>query len=167
MKYSFSFNSAIRLIRLLVLFCIHFRGYLSYDLSHVIVFVTMKVTAIILISVILLHIVVVSTVRYQPNWESLDTRPLPKWYDEAKIGIFLHWGVFSVPAVQSAWFWYQWKTQKLPNIVKFMEENYPPGFTYADFAAQFHATFYNPNSWADLFQASGAKYVIMQCYTVI
>ena len=121
----------------------------------------MKVTAIILISVILLHIVVVSTVRYQPNWESLDTRPLPKWYDEAKIGIFLHWGVFSVPAVQSAWFWYQWKTQKLPNIVKFMEENYPPGFTYADFAAQFHATFYNPNSWADLFQASGAKYVIM------
>lgn len=35
--------------------------------------------------------------RYEPTWDSLDTRPLPKWYDEAKVGIFLHWGVYSVP----------------------------------------------------------------------
>lgn len=32
--------------------------------------------------------------RYQPTWESLDSRPLPKWYDEAKVGIFIHWGVY-------------------------------------------------------------------------
>ena len=32
---------------------------------------------------------------YEPNWKSLDSRPLPSWYDEAKIGIFIHWGVFS------------------------------------------------------------------------
>ncbi len=37
-------------------------------------------------------------VRYTPDWASLDTRPLPTWYDEARIGIFLHWGVFSVPS---------------------------------------------------------------------
>lgn len=35
--------------------------------------------------------------RYEPTWDSLDSRPLPLWYDEAKVGIFLHWGVYSVP----------------------------------------------------------------------
>lgn len=35
--------------------------------------------------------------RYEPTWDSLDSRPLPKWYDAAKVGIFLHWGVYSVP----------------------------------------------------------------------
>ena len=44
-------------------------------------------------------------VRYEPNWVSLDSRPLPAWYDDAKIGIFIHWGVFSVPSFGSEWFW--------------------------------------------------------------
>jgi alpha-L-fucosidase len=113
----------------------------------------MKVVGFLLV----LHLYLVNTVRYEPTWSSLDTRPLPQWYDDAKIGIFLHWGVFSVPAVKSAWFWYFWKTNKDPDILKFMKENYPEDFTYADFASQFHATFYNPDQWADLFQASGAK----------
>lgn len=47
--------------------------------------------------------------NYQPNWDSLDKRPLPKWYDDAKIGIFIHWGVFSVPSFGSEWFWMEWK----------------------------------------------------------
>ncbi|KAL1484005.1 hypothetical protein MTO96_032823 [Rhipicephalus appendiculatus] len=38
--------------------------------------------------------------RYTPDWSSLDTRPLPSWFDEAKIGVFLHWGVFSVPKLR-------------------------------------------------------------------
>ena len=33
--------------------------------------------------------------KYEPNWKSIDSRPLPAWYDEGKIGIFIHWGVFS------------------------------------------------------------------------
>lgn len=49
------------------------------------------------------------SILYDPNWESLDARPLPSWYDEAKIGIFIHWGVFSVPAVRTEWFWNVWK----------------------------------------------------------
>ena len=36
--------------------------------------------------------------NYQPTWESLDQRPTPQWFDEAKFGIFIHWGVYSVPA---------------------------------------------------------------------
>lgn len=47
--------------------------------------------------------------KYTPTWDSLDSRPLPQWYDEAKIGIFIHWGVFSVPSFGSEWFWKEWK----------------------------------------------------------
>lgn len=46
--------------------------------------------------------------RYQPTWDSLDSRPLPEWYDRDKFGIFIHWGVFSVPAL-GEWFWFNWK----------------------------------------------------------
>ena len=44
--------------------------------------------------------------KYQANWHSIDSRPLPRWFDEAKVGIFIHWGVFSVPAFGSEWFWF-------------------------------------------------------------
>lgn len=47
--------------------------------------------------------------RFSPVWSDLDTRPLPEWYDRAKIGIFLHWGVYSVPSFGSEWFWTNWK----------------------------------------------------------
>lgn len=47
--------------------------------------------------------------QYSPTWDSLDRRPLPTWYDDAKIGIFIHWGVFSVPSFGSEWFWNNWK----------------------------------------------------------
>ncbi len=96
--------------------------------------------------------------KYQPNWESLDARPLPSWYDEAKLGIFIHWGVFSVPSYGSEWFWWKWKgTDPDKNVVEWMKENYPPDFTYADFAKQFTAELYNANYWADVLKASGAK----------
>ncbi len=36
--------------------------------------------------------------RYQPTWDSIDSRPMPAWYEDAKFGIFIHWGVYSVPA---------------------------------------------------------------------
>ena len=41
--------------------------------------------------------------KYTPDWDSIDSRPLPNWYDEAKVGIFIHWGVFSVPSFKSEW----------------------------------------------------------------
>lgn len=55
-------------------------------------------------------------VQYTPDWPSLDSRPLPQWYDDAKVGIFIHFGVFSVPAFgqgsASEWFWEAWKSKK-------------------------------------------------------
>lgn len=46
---------------------------------------------------------------YQPNWNSLDKRLLPEWFDKVKVGIFIHWGVYSVPSISSEWFWIDWK----------------------------------------------------------
>lgn len=105
----------------------------------------------------------------------MDTRPLPTWYDEAKFGIFIHWGVFSVPSF-GEWFWHEWRgmfsiykfinflrTQVFvylegnPEYVWFMRKNYPPGFTYAEFASQFRAEFFDPNHWAKVLESSGAK----------
>ncbi len=42
--------------------------------------------------------------QYTPDWASLDKRSLPTWYDESKVGIFIHWGVFSVPSFGSEWY---------------------------------------------------------------
>jgi len=97
--------------------------------------------------------------KYEPTWKSLDSRPLPSWYDEAKFGIFMHWGLYSVPSFSSEWFWWHWKGQNNPKCVEFMRKNYPPGFTYADFAPMFRAEFFDPDLWADLLQRSGARFV--------
>ena len=99
------------------------------------------------------------SVHYEPNWKSIDSRPLPPWYDEGKIGIFLHWGVFSVPSFMSEWFWKKWMDGS-PKAVAFMKKNYRPDFTYADFAPMFQAEFFDPNKWADIFQAAGARFVV-------
>ena len=93
-------------------------------------------------------VVVAAEATYEPTWESLDTRPLPSWYDEAKIGIFVHWGVFSVPAFQSEWFWYYWEgpheessggddNNNNNKFEKFIQQTEKPGFAYADYAHRF------------------------------
>ena len=101
--------------------------------------------------------------KYEPTWDSLDKRPLPAWYDEAKFGIFIHWGVWSVPSYggEAAWFWYGLRTQKIKAYLDFMKNNYPPGYKYEDFAPMFTAELYNPYEWADIFKASGARWVVV------
>ncbi|XP_025073308.1 alpha-L-fucosidase-like isoform X2 [Pogonomyrmex barbatus] len=100
--------------------------------------------------------------KYVPTWSSLDSRPLPSWYDDAKFGIFIHWGVFSVPSFGSEWFWNHWKEEtKTTKFHDFMKQRYPPNFTYQDFARDFTAEFFNASDWAELFNASGAKYIVL------
>ncbi|XP_026155645.1 tissue alpha-L-fucosidase isoform X1 [Mastacembelus armatus] len=115
------------------------------------------------VSVLVFAVVGQTAARYTADWTSLDARPLPTWYDEAKLGIFLHWGVFSVPGFDSEWFWWHWKGQQPPDpkCVSYMSKNYPPGFSYPEFAPQFHGQFFDPEEWADIFKASGAKYVVL------
>lgn len=107
---------------------------------------------------ILISICITCVVCYEPNWNSLDTRKNPEWYDEGKIGIFLHWGVYSVPG-NMVWFWYYWQRQKLPEYVQFMKDHYPPNFQYADFAPQFRAEFFDADEWAKIFKDAGARLV--------
>jgi alpha-L-fucosidase len=105
---------------------------------------------------------------YEPTWESLDSRPLPSWYDEAKVGIFIHWGVFSVPSFGNEWFWFNWKTpwpgKKHQDLHKdlngFLNATELPRFNYPDYAHRFDATLYNPDYWAQVFAKSGAQYVV-------
>ena len=121
----------------------------------------MKLFVCSTLSILLTLINTVQSSRYTPDWDSLDKRPLPEWYDNSKIGIFIHWGVFSVPSFRSEWFWWYWQGSNETDVVNFMKDNYAPGFTYADFAPQFTAEFFDPDYWSDLFQASGAKYIVL------
>jgi len=98
---------------------------------------------------------------YEPNWPSLMARPLPSWFDDAKVGIFLHWGVFSVPSFGSEWYWYNLNTRKDPATVAFHNATYGPDFAYAQFAPQFTATFFNATAWASLFKDAGIRYVVL------
>ncbi|VDD75194.1 unnamed protein product [Mesocestoides corti] len=103
-----------------------------------------------------------SRVTYAPNWESLDKRPLPEWYDNAKVGIFIHWGVFSVPSYVNEWFWWIWKGPLPdPRVWLYMKKYYQDGFAYPDFASQFRNEFFDPAHWARVLNASGAGYVVV------
>lgn len=106
--------------------------------------------------------------QYQPNWASLDTRPLPQWYDDAKFGIFIHWGVFSVPSwgtegggASGEWFWWDWMGAKDPEYAAFVNATQAPGWSYAQYGAQFTAELWDPAAWASLFKQAGAQYVVL------
>lgn len=118
----------------------------------------------LVLNLLLLALCSLASANYEPNWNSLDARPLPSWYDESKFGIFLHWGVFSVPSYGgdgkglAEWFWWDWRGAKAPWAVEFMENNYIETFTYPDFAPQFQAELFDPQDWADVIQRSGARF---------
>ncbi len=111
--------------------------------------------------------------HYEKNWESIDSRPLPEWYDDAKLGIFIHWGIFSVPAyaprrkdVESTGLayseWYGWQiAEKYPPYYDFHRQVYGENFRYEDFAGQWKAEMFDADKWAQLFKRAGAKYVVM------
>jgi alpha-L-fucosidase len=61
-------------------------------------------TGAILVVVVCCSLLPFTEQQYTPDWTSIDSRPLPAWYDESKIGIFIHWGVFSVPSIASEWY---------------------------------------------------------------
>lgn len=104
---------------------------------------------------------------YQPNWESLNARPAPAWFGEAKFGIFIHWGVYSVPAycdksTYSEWYWHWLRTKSHDGKVSdFHKARYGEDFRYQDFAKDFKAELWDPGAWASLFKRSGAKYVVL------
>ena len=105
--------------------------------------------------------------RYEPNWASLDQRPTPEWYLDAKFGVFIHWGVYSVPAwgkvgEYAEWYWSHVASDKPEDAVwrEFHAKNYGANFNYQDFAPRFTAELFDAKQWADLFARAGIKYVV-------
>jgi len=99
--------------------------------------------------------------RYQANWESLKKYQVPDWFRDAKFGIFIHWGVYSVPAFGSEWYPRE-MYQQGSNEFKHHVETYGPQskFGYKDFIPMFKAEKFDPVAWVTLFKKAGAKYVV-------
>ena len=73
--------------------------------------------------------------KYENNWESLNSRPVPEWFADAKFGIFIHWGFYSVPAYTAKGQyaeWYQWQLEKQPELStkEWHEKNYGEKYKY-------------------------------------
>eukprot|EP01116_Phalansterium_solitarium_P021386 TRINITY_DN6628_c1_g3_i1.p1 TRINITY_DN6628_c1_g3~~TRINITY_DN6628_c1_g3_i1.p1 ORF type:complete len:598 (+),score=149.88 TRINITY_DN6628_c1_g3_i1:85-1878(+) len=103
--------------------------------------------------------------KYAPNWQSLNSRPIPSWYDDVKFGIFIHWGVYSVPSwapvgTYAEWYWHSLSNGPSDPTYQFHVKTYGQNFMYQDFAPMWRAELWDPDQWADLFVRSGAKYVV-------
>ncbi|WP_304062876.1 alpha-L-fucosidase [Pedobacter glucosidilyticus] len=110
--------------------------------------------------------------KYEPTWESIDSRPVPQWFQDAKFGIFIHWGVYSVPSYiyinregsvydcYAEWYEILAMSRKGPSR-DFHDKMYGKNFGYRQFAPMFKAELWNPDKWATLFKDAGAKYVIL------
>ncbi len=98
---------------------------------------------------------------FRPDWESLQTYRVPEWYEDAKFGIFIHWGVYAVPAFGSEWYprqmYNQGSDEFKHHIATYGTQD---KFGYKDFIPKFKAEHFDPTAWAKLFKDAGAKYVV-------
>lgn len=104
---------------------------------------------------------VIAQERFQPTWESLKKYQCPEWFKDAKFGIFIHWGVYSVPAFGSEWY-PRLMYQKDSKEYKHHIETYGAQnkFGYKDFIPMFKAEKFNAGQWVDVFKKAGAKYIV-------
>jgi alpha-L-fucosidase len=98
---------------------------------------------------------------FRPDWESLQKYEAPEWYKDAKFGIFIHWGAYSVPAFGNEWYprnMYREGSDEYKHHIA----TYGPQdkFGYKDFLPMFKAEKFDPAAWAELFKKAGAKYVV-------
>lgn len=107
---------------------------------------------------------------YKPSWTSLDEHPVPDWYENAKLGIFVHWYPAAVPAYGNGWYAYYMHVGK-SDVNEYHKSHYgdPLKFEYKDFIRQtnlsdnpenFTADRWDPNRWANFFSVVGARYVV-------
>ena len=138
----------------------------------------MKRLFLILLALASVLVTPLSAQTYQPTWESVDKRPTPDWFTEAKFGIFIHWGVYSVPAyapvipgklAYAEWYWHQMtegRDNPKANAIEtgtwaYQQKMFGPDYKYQNFAPQFRAQLFDPDQWAAIFAQSGAKYVVL------
>ena len=127
--------------------------------------------SVLLILIIAINIIITNAQEYHATWESLDKRNIPEWFENAKFGIFIHWGVYSVPswrklepgiyASYAEWYYARVMYNENNGGKEFHNSNYGEAFEYRDFAPLFKAELFDPGEWADIFKNSGAKYVVL------
>jgi alpha-L-fucosidase len=132
--------------------------------------------ALLLILLISITLPASAQERYQENWQSIkDNYKYPEWFRDAKLGIFIHWGVYAVPAHGSEWYprnMYQDSiilgghgellNSKPSPVHKYHVEKYGPlgEFGYKDFIPDFKAEKFDAEEWISLFKEGGAKYIV-------
>ncbi|MEM9586445.1 MAG: alpha-L-fucosidase [Planctomycetota bacterium] len=102
---------------------------------------------------------------FDADWKSLERYEIPQWYKDAKFGIFIHWGAYSVPAFGSEWYPRQMYLDTKRRGDNFFQHHLAPygpqkTFGYKDFIPQFKAENFDAATWATLFRESGARYVV-------
>jgi len=121
-------------------------------------------------------------IHYEPTIESLNRHRLPEWYADAKLGIFIHWGLYSVPGwaplvhpnhdfastdyishnPYAEWYLNSMRLEGSPTQA-YHREHYGATYDYYNFATAFNAQIkkWNPEKWSTIFQQAGAKYVVL------
>ena len=102
---------------------------------------------------------------FEANWQSLARYKIPQWYKDAKFGIFIHWGPYSVPAFGSEWYprqMYIDLERRGDNFFRHHLGQYGKHaeFGYKDFIPKFKAEKFDADAWADLFKSAGARYIV-------
>jgi alpha-L-fucosidase len=134
-----------------------------------------------LISVILVNCAVkedqisAKKIHYEPTWESLSQWKVPQWFDDGVLGIYCHWGVYSVPGYRfndgaeqvDSGLWYGWfmyvpNGSEQPNfgVYDYHRETYgePCEYSYHEFVPMFKAEKWDPDEWAELYKYAGADF---------
>lgn len=99
--------------------------------------------------------------RYEATWNSLREHPIPKWFQDAKFGIYTHWGIYSVPACgpNGTWYPYNMYREGTPQYEYHIKTyGHPSKFGYKDFIPMFTGEKFDPDEWAELFKRAGAKF---------
>ncbi len=111
-----------------------------------------------------------NTQQESKAWAAIDARKTPQWWSDAKFGIFIHWGPYSVPAFSkvgrySEWYWYDLANPKRKQTHKptkaFHDRVFGERFSYPDFVPMFTCDMFDAKQWAEAFEQSGAKYVVL------
>jgi alpha-L-fucosidase len=88
----------------------------------------------------------------------------PSWFNDAKLGIMIHYGLYSVPSYsdkeQYAEWFYKGLISNDTNRIRFQEKVYGKNFNYFDYMSLFKAELFDADAWATLFKKSGAKYIL-------
>lgn len=102
------------------------------------------------------------TAVFQDNWESLAANyKCPDWFTDAKFGIFIHWGVYSVPAFGNEWYARNMYIQDSEEYKHHLEKyGKHTEFGYKDFIPLFKAEKFDAHEWVSIFKAAGAKYIV-------